>query len=83
MKKPLRWKGVYGRSIAFTGYGGQYTIEPAGRYRGFSVWWSIPSGGFLHIDRLPPATTLAEAQATAQADYEQGGAFRAPHHEPR
>ena len=70
MKKLLRWKDVYGWSIASTGFGGQYAIEPAGRYRGFNVRWSMPSGGFLHIDTLPPATTLAEAQATAQADYE-------------
>ena len=84
-KKPLRWKDAYGRSIASTGFGGQYAIEPEGRYRGFSVRWSIPSGGFLHIERLrlPLATTLAEAQAAAQADYESGGALRTPHYETR
>jgi hypothetical protein len=74
----LNWKDVNGWSVASTGFGGQYTIEPAGRYRGFNVSWSIPSGGFLHIERLLPATTLAEAQAAAQADYDEGGARRVP-----
>ena len=69
MKKPLRWKDVYGQSIARAGqFRQQYVIKPEGT--GFTVQWQIPSGGVWHIEPLPPATTLAEAQATAQADYE-------------
>ena len=68
MKKKLCWEDFCGCSIASaarTRLGGRYVIKPDDT--GFGVTRSFPSGGFA---TLQLATTLAEAQAIAQADYE-------------